>query len=153
MDDLIKRLRVRAPLIADCGTAADLIEEQAARISDLETKCRLYEAALDKADKEADGLRAARIAYASEFAPDAEGLPDVGNIHANIRALKAQITAADGWRKDADAAYETLAAIGDYAHARSTGPAVPDALWEVRRMAYEAVYPAIDAALAQQEPQ
>jgi hypothetical protein len=27
--------------------------------------------------------------------------------------------------------------IGDYAHDHSTGPAVPDALWEVRRMAYE----------------
>lgn len=30
-----------------------------------------------------------------------------------------------------------LEAIGDYAHDHSTGPAVPDALWEVRRMAYE----------------
>jgi len=26
--------------------------------------------------------------------------------------------------------------IGDYAHENSTGPAVPDALWDVRRMAY-----------------
>jgi hypothetical protein len=37
------------------------------------------------------GLEAARIAYASEFKPDADGDPDVGNIHANIRALKAQL--------------------------------------------------------------
>jgi hypothetical protein len=26
--------------------------------------------------------------------------------------------------------------IGNFAHDNSTGPAVPDALWEVRRMAY-----------------
>ena len=31
-------------------------------------------------------LEAARIAYASEFEPDADGDPNVGNIHANIRA-------------------------------------------------------------------
>ena len=29
-----------------------------------------------------------------------------------------------------------LKSIGDYAHDRSTGPALPDDLWEVRRMAY-----------------
>ena len=40
---------------------------------------------------EVSGLRAARMAYASEFAPDPDGLPDVGNIHANIRALKAHV--------------------------------------------------------------
>lgn len=38
---------------------------------------------------ERDQLKAARIAYASEFPPDENGDPDVGNIHANIRALKA----------------------------------------------------------------
>jgi hypothetical protein len=32
--------------------------------------------------------KAARIAYANEFPPDAEGDPDVGSIHANIRSLK-----------------------------------------------------------------
>jgi len=47
--------------------------------------------------------------------------------------------------EELEAAYETLAAIGDYAHHHSTGPAVPDALWEVRRMAYDAVAPAISA--------
>lgn len=29
-----------------------------------------------------------------------------------------------------------LKEIGDFAHDKSTGPAVPDPLWEVRRMAY-----------------
>jgi len=32
-----------------------------------------------------------------------------------------------------------LREIGDYAHEHSTGPAVPDALWTVREMAYELV--------------
>lgn len=39
---------------------------------------------------ERDGLRAARIAYAKEFPLDAEGEPDVGSIHANIRSLVAE---------------------------------------------------------------
>lgn len=39
---------------------------------------------------ENQGLRAARIAYASEFAPDADGEHDTGNIYQNIRALKAE---------------------------------------------------------------
>lgn len=34
---------------------------------------------------------------------------------------------------------ERLREIGDYAHEHSTGPAVPDALWTVREMAYELV--------------
>lgn len=37
-------------------------------------------------------LEAARIAYASEFQLNEDGDPDVGNIHANIRALKASNT-------------------------------------------------------------
>jgi hypothetical protein len=36
---------------------------------------------------EIDGLRAARVAYASEFPPDEDGEPDVGSIHQNIRSL------------------------------------------------------------------
>lgn len=38
-----------------------------------------------------------------------------------------------------DAMSETLRSIGDYAHDQSTGPAVPDALWEIRSMAYDAL--------------
>jgi hypothetical protein len=45
-------------------------------------------------EAERDGLRAARIAYASEFPPipdgDDAGLPAVGSIHENIRRLKAE---------------------------------------------------------------
>ena len=42
------------------------------------------------ADSRIAELEAARIAYASEFPPDANGDPDIGNIHSNIRALKAR---------------------------------------------------------------
>jgi hypothetical protein len=34
---------------------------------------------------------------------------------------------------------ERLREIGNYAHQHSTGPAVPDALWAVREMAYELI--------------
>ncbi len=47
-------------------------------------------AALSAVTAERDGLAAARMAYANEFAPDENGDPDVGNVHANIRALKAE---------------------------------------------------------------
>lgn len=52
----------------------------------------LYHRTRDRADglaKELAEYKAARIAYASEFPPK-DGGHDVGNIHANIRALKAQ---------------------------------------------------------------
>lgn len=42
-------------------------------------------------ERELSEYKAARFAYASEFAPDADGEPDVGNIHANIRSLKREL--------------------------------------------------------------
>lgn len=39
---------------------------------------------------EVSELRAARIAYASEFPEAKDGGPDTGNIHTNIRSLKAR---------------------------------------------------------------
>ena len=39
-------------------------------------------------------LKAARIAYANEFPLNSDGEPDVDNIHANIRSLKAQLAEA-----------------------------------------------------------
>lgn len=38
-------------------------------------------------------LKAQRCAYANEFPLNADGEPDTGNIHANIRAMKAEIAA------------------------------------------------------------
>lgn len=59
---------------------------------------------------ENQGLRAARIAYASEFAPDADGEHDTGNIHQNIRALKAECTQ---YRSQRDELLEALKLIAE----------------------------------------
>ena len=40
--------------------------------------------------------QASRIAYANEFPLNADGEPDVVNVHANIRSLKAQLAEAQG---------------------------------------------------------
>ncbi len=40
---------------------------------------------------------------------------------------------------DAKKMANALQEIGDFAHDKSTGPAVPDALWEIRSMAYNAL--------------
>jgi hypothetical protein len=75
MDDLIKRMDnyndSLAPPMAK-GIILDAKRALAAanaRISDLETKCRLYEASLDKADTERDALAqdAARWRYAVKY--------------------------------------------------------------------------------------
>lgn len=55
--------------------------------------CRLITTKLRNLYARIAELEAARIAYASEFEPDASGDPDVGNIHANIRAMKAKLAA------------------------------------------------------------
>ncbi len=47
--------------------------------------------AIQSQGKRVAELEAARIAYASEFALDENGDPDVGSIHANIRKLKSRI--------------------------------------------------------------
>ena len=68
-DSLIKRLANDYANDADTMAAAHKVERDAltARVGE---------------------LNAARFAYASEFALDAESQPDVGSIHQNIRALK-----------------------------------------------------------------
>ena len=50
---------------------------------------------------------------------------------------KAALAVAAEPRSDADALHDVLRQIGDMAHDASTGPAVPDVLWEIRRIAYE----------------
>lgn len=63
--------------------------------TELETNAAAAADAIDLLLAEVEGLRAARIAYASEFPLDAEGEPDVGNIHANIRKLKQRVMDAE----------------------------------------------------------
>lgn len=65
-----------------------------------------------------------------------------------ITAQGEYTTRAKAWREYGDGMHRramrveaALCAIGDFAHDKSTGPAVPDALWEVRGMAYDAGKP------------
>ncbi|MBJ9895267.1 hypothetical protein [Burkholderia cenocepacia] len=84
--------KLRGPIAKFDNTAA-AYSESAQAIEDLLSE-------LEAAQRERDELRAARIAYASEFAPDAEGFPETGNIHANIRKLKAELEAREADRRD-----------------------------------------------------
>lgn len=58
-----------------------------------------------------------------------DGLMFLQDAATELRRLHAEI----------EAMRERLRNIGDYAHDHSTGPAVPDAMWEVRSMAYDAI--------------
>lgn len=78
---------------------------------------REYAAAVSAADNAALKatvlqLRAARWAYANEFPLDSDGEPDVGNIHANIRAMKKRIKLlevdAGRWRYLRDGDWEWM---------------------------------------------
>ncbi|HDR9497638.1 TPA: hypothetical protein QDC06_000840 [Burkholderia cepacia] len=107
------RLRVEDTLCKHGGFTeeADLIyallsELEQNRIDQLEAQ-----GAFEEMDRENNGLRAARIAYASEFESDAEGLPDTGNIHTNIRKLKAELKAREADRRDAER-YRALRVFG-----------------------------------------
>jgi len=64
-----------------------------------------------------------------------------------LAALARPAADAGEAQHEVDRLTDVLAQIGDYAHDKSTGPAVPDALWTVRAMAYDALSPTI-AALA-----
>ncbi|MBU9635470.1 hypothetical protein C6Q15_28215 [Burkholderia multivorans] len=108
---------------------------------------------------ERDGQLSARIGYASEFPLDAEGLPDIGNIHANIRKLKAELEAAAADKRDAER-YRALREFGKdgvnmkppvehvhamlYSHLAGTIPAS-------RAITGDELDRAIDAALAQRQ--
>jgi hypothetical protein len=82
MTDLIQRPREAKYQCIDCS-----MEETAVDFDDAIAALQLQSSRIAE-------LEAARLAYASEFPPDAEGLPDVGSIHANIRAMKRD---ADRW--------------------------------------------------------
>lgn len=56
---------------------------------DLQMQNARLQQEVDALRRRVSELEAARIAYASEFPLTADGEPDVGNIHANIRKLKA----------------------------------------------------------------
>lgn len=57
-------------------------------------------------------------------------------IGARVRAERL-VGQRDRAREEASRLRELLTEIAEYAHHHSTGPAVPDVLWEIRQMAYE----------------
>lgn len=130
-------------------------QREEAELSDFQPNRKHYAAfmresadAIDFLLAEVEGLRAARIAYASEFPLDAEGLPDVGNIHANIRKLKAELEAAAADKRDAER-YRGLRTTAIRVQAYASGnPNWMFGPYELRGASFDE---AIDAALAQRQ--
>ena len=73
------------------------IDRLRAENADLRNANRILRDALDAERAELAGMVAQRTAYAREFPPDAEGEPDTGSIHANIRAMKAELAELLTW--------------------------------------------------------
>ena len=82
-----------------------------------------------------DKLRAYRptSGYAATMAKAAD---EIVRLRTALHHVECGLVAAE---EDRDALQETMRLIGDTAHNASTGPAVPDVLWEIRGMAYSAV--------------
>lgn len=74
--------------------------EAADAIDTLLDECALLRSRVNALSDLVDSLLAARRACASEFPPDAEGEPDEGRIHENIRKLKAALEAAAADKRD-----------------------------------------------------
>lgn len=122
-DRVLDRLNSSDPDFDDCANAAALIFELVADRGpdgalwkdvafDERVKRAAAEAEIARLTAELAGLRAARMAYASEFPLDAEGEPDVGSIHQNIRARKAKLAAM---RQHVDEARAHAQAVDDMA--------------------------------------
>ena len=70
----------------------------------------------------------------------AVSLSNVGTMSPRLRKLYDDSTAAlRAQANEIDRLHDRLRQIGDRAHAASTGPAVPDVLWEIRSMAYDGI--------------
>ncbi|HEF4749712.1 TPA: hypothetical protein SAO13_003715 [Burkholderia multivorans] len=82
-------------------------------IDTLLDECALLRSRVNALSDLVDSLLAARRACASEFPPDAEGEPDEGRIHENIRKLKAALEAAAADKRDyLDTLVQVLNVIG-----------------------------------------
>jgi hypothetical protein len=110
------------------------VDRQKEVIGSLNARCDHLGMSLRDIKAERDGLTAARIAYASEFAPNADGEPDVGSIHQNIRALKAE----------REALRAALVAMLDGTHRDCGQITIP------RTGAVRQAFEALDAALTEQ---
>jgi hypothetical protein len=89
---------------------------------------------------------AALVQEPQRYSPDGEGGMEVDSLGAYVKLQDVTIPPAqpalvpdwDAWNliSRLNCALES---IGDYAHGKSTGPVVPDAFWEIRSMAYDAI--------------
>jgi hypothetical protein len=149
---IVKKL-FQTELETNASEAADAIDTLLAALDQNRIDQLEAQGAFEELDRENGGLRAARLAYASELPPDAEGLPDVGNVHANIRKLKAALEAAAADKRDAERyryirAYYTRVVFmqeeGDEIDLRAIGE-IGDA-YEI-----QVLDQAVDAALSQRQ--
>lgn len=63
-------------------------------------------------------------------------------MHHYHEAIEAEVLKAIGWSEVVETSVNqslALSRIADLAHEKSTGPAVPDTLWEIRNIAQEAL--------------
>jgi hypothetical protein len=63
-------------------------------------------------------------------------------LHHYHEAIEAEVLKAIGWEEVVQTSVDqslALSHIADLAHDKSTGPAVPDTLWEIRNIAQEAL--------------
>lgn len=95
-----------------------------------------------------EGDSAIKMVAISESDANWLAAADPDRIARLISALEGAMKEAVAHEERAERYAEMLARIGDFAHDKSTGPAVPDALWEVRTMAYEYASEYIDASLS-----
>lgn len=83
----------------DANILQELSEEWAAHkimgeeILTSEQEAAAFKRRAQKAESELAALKAAQIAYASEFSLSSDGEPDTGSIHENIRKLTAELAA------------------------------------------------------------
>lgn len=118
---------------ASALTAAEA-ERDAAELRARNSEIRRAQMADVIAQGQSDDMRAALVAL--DLQQQAERERDAAR--AECERLREDANTAIGYLKD----------IGDWAHERSTGPAVQDDLWEIRRMAYACMAAAaIDAAM------
>src|SRR5690606_41883115 len=76
--------------IRELAAQANEIEALRMEVAEWKGIAVAQSAEIERLRAEVSELRAARIAYASEFPEAKDGGPDTGNIHTNIRSLKAR---------------------------------------------------------------
>lgn len=96
-------------------------------------QCAVLRLALRTLDAEAQ-LDHARRRIAAFDARDARADETIAALSNELAAMTERAERAERLRAENARLWEVISAAHDYAHCHSTGPAVPDALWEVQSM-------------------